>query len=119
MEIEEEVLASLVRDLGLPEALIVRWHQTGQAVTGPAQAPPEPVQAVEAIGPEGEALYTRGARFQTLWRVVAGAKAEYEEAVVNVDEPAKAELLHALTVLMALAEDERESLSAAVRARSN
>lgn len=119
MEIEEEVLASLVRELGLPEEAIVRWFQTGEVLTGRALAPPEPVQAVEAIGPEGEALYTRGARFQALWRVVAGAKAEYEDAVVTVDEPAKTEMLHALTVLMALAEEEREALSAAVKARSN
>ena len=119
MEIEDEVLASLVRELGLPEELIVRWFQTGQALAGAAPAPPEPVQAVEAIGPEGEALYTRGAQFQTLWRVVAGVRAEYEEAVVAGDNQAKAELLHALTILMALAEEERESLSAAVKARSN
>ena len=120
----EELIAHLVRELALTgeadaEALLTRWFESGQAMSGPPSAPPDPVAAVEAAGPEDSALYTRTAQLQTLWLVVAGAKAEYEEAEVAGDPEAQAKLLKALSVLMAVTEEEGEAIRAAVKARSN
>jgi hypothetical protein len=120
----EELIAQLVQELALPgdadaKVLLTQWFETGQAMAGPPTPPPDPVAAVEAAGPEESALYTRTAQLQTLWLVVAGAKAEYEQAEVAGDAEAQARLLKALTVLMAVTEEEGEAIQAAVKARSN
>ena len=120
----EELIAQLVRELALPdeadaEALLARWFEVGQAMSGPPTSPPDPVALVEAAGPEDAALYTRTSHLQTLWLVVAGAKAEYEEAEVSGDAEAQARLLKALSVLVAVTEEEGEAIRAAVKARSN
>jgi hypothetical protein len=120
----EELIAQLVRELELAgdadaEALLARWFETGQAMAGPAPSPPEPVAAVEAAGPEDTALYTRTAQLQTLWLVVAGAKAEYEQVEIAGDVEAQATLRKALSILVAVSEEEGEAVQAAVKARSN
>jgi hypothetical protein len=120
----EELIARLVQELALPgesdaEAMLTRWFESGQAMAGPPSTPPDPVAAVEAAGPEDTALYTRTAHLQTLWLVVAGAKAEYEQAEVAGDTEAQATLLKAITILVAVTEAEGEAIQAAVKARSN
>jgi hypothetical protein len=120
----EDLLERLVRELELggradAEELLSRWFQTGQAVAGPAPVPPEPVQAVEAAGPETDALYTRAAQLQTLWVVLAGAKAELDEAQVRRDQAGQAALLAAISILMAVSEEESEAIRTAMQARSN
>ena len=120
----EELITQLVRELELAgdadaEALLARWFETGQAMAGPAPSPPEPVAAVEAAGPEDTALYTRTAQLQTLWLVVAGAKAEYEQVEISGDVEAQATLRKAISILVAVSEEEGEAVRAAVKARSN
>ena len=120
----DDLLEGLVRELRLggdsdAAELLGRWFRTGEAVAGPAPVPPEPVQAVEAAGPEAEALYTRAAQLQTLWVVLAGVKAELEQAQVRRDREAQAMLLKALSVLMAFSDEESEAIRVAMQARSN
>jgi hypothetical protein len=120
----EELIAQLVRELALPgeadaEKLLSRWFETGQTMAGTATFPPEPVAAIEAAGPEDSALYTRTARLQTLWVVVAGAKAEYEQVEISGDSEAQARLLKAISILVAVTEEEGEAIQAALKARSN
>lgn len=122
--VTEELIAQLVRELELPgeadaEALLARWFQTGEALAGPASFPPEPVQAVEAAGPEDTALYTRVAHLQTLRLVVAGARAEYEEAQLSGDGEAQVTLVRALRILTAMTEEEGEAVRTALKAQSN
>lgn len=123
MEIEE-LLASLVRDLELAgeadaEALIARWFQAGESLTGPVPLPPEPVQEVEAAGPEENALFTKAGHLQTLMVVVTGARAELEQAQDTGDTQAQARLVKALAILVAMTEQEDEAIREAIRARSN
>jgi hypothetical protein len=120
----EELIANLVRELALTgeadaEALLARWFESGQAMAGPPASPPESVAAVEAAGPDDSALYTRIAHLQTLWLVVAGAKAEYEQAEIAGDHAAQARLLKAISILVAITEQEGEAIQAAVKTRSN
>ncbi|HEU5450192.1 MAG TPA: hypothetical protein VFW57_14410 [Acidimicrobiia bacterium] len=120
----EALLEGLVRELELggqadAEELLSRWFEIGQAVAGPAPAPPEPVQEVEAAGPEADALYTRAAQLQTLWVVLAGAKAELDEAQVRQDQAGQTTLLKAVSILMAFSEEESEAIRTAMQARSN
>jgi hypothetical protein len=120
----EELIDRLVRELGLAgdgdaEALLSRWFETGQALAGPAMAPPEPVAAVEAAGPDDSALYTRTAQLQALGLMVAGARAEYEQAELGGDAEAQATLGKAVDILVAVTEEEAEAVQAAVKARSN
>ena len=121
----DDLLANLVRDLELAgeadaEALLTRWLETGQAVAGlPAPSPPEAVQAVEAAGPPDAAVYTRAAQLQSLWLVLAGARAEYEQARMARDQAEQGRLLKALAVLMAVSEEEGDAVRAALKAQSN
>jgi hypothetical protein len=120
----EDVLEGLVRELELggqadAEELLSRWFQVGEAVAGPAPVPPEPVQTIEAAGPETDALYTRAAQLQTLWVVLAGAKAELDEAQVRQDLAGQTTLLTAISILMAFSEEEGEAIRTAMQARSN
>jgi hypothetical protein len=120
----EDLLEGLVRELELggqadAEELLSRWFQVGEAVAGPAPVPPEPVQAVEAAGPETDALYTRAAQLQTLWVVLAGAKTELDEAQIRQDQAGQTTLLKAIGILMAFSEEEGEAIRTAMQARSN
>lgn len=121
----DDLLAKLVQDLDLTgevdaEGLLSRWLDTGQAVAGlSAPAPPDEVQAVEAAGPPGAALYTRSAQLQSLWLVLAGARAEYEQARISGERAEQARLLKALSILMAASEEEGDAVRAALKARSN
>lgn len=120
----EDLLERLVRELELgghgdAEELLSRWFRVGEAVAGPAPVPPEPVQAVEAAGPETDALYTRAAQLQTLWIILAGAKSELDEAQVREDIEGHATLLKAISILMAYSEEEGEAIRTAMQARSN
>jgi hypothetical protein len=121
----EDLLDNLVRELDLPgeefaEGLVAGWFDTGQAVSGlPTPAPPVPVQAVEAAGPPDSAVYTRTAQLQTLWLVITGAKAQYEEAEASGDGPTQAKLLKALGILMAVSEEETDAVNAVLKAQTN
>jgi hypothetical protein len=121
----DDLVANLVRDLELAgeadaEALIARWLDAGQAVAGlPAPAPPEAVQAVEAAGPPDAAVYTRAAQLQSLWLVLAGARAEYEQARASGTQAEQARLLKALSLLVAVSEEEGDAVRAALKAQSN
>jgi hypothetical protein len=120
----EDLIEGLVRELGLAgngdaEELVGRWFRAGEAVAGAPPVAPEPVQAVESLGPETEAVYTRAGQLQMLMTVVAGAKAELEEATVRQDRDAADRLRKALDVLVAFSEEEDEAIQAALRARLN
>jgi hypothetical protein len=120
----DDLLDGLARELGLTgedeaQRLVARWFETGEALTGPAPLPPEPVQAVEAAGPDEAAVYTRTAQLQMLWLVIAGAQAEWEEAEAAGDIEAQAALLKALSVLRAVTDDEDAAVHAALKLRLN
>ena len=116
---------ALAADLGAAgeahgEELLRRWFDLGLAVTGlSAPSPPEPVRAIAAAGSAEAALNTRAAQLQELWLVIAGAQAEYHRAQAVGDATGQARLLTALSMLMAVSEEESAAVNAAIKAQSN
>ena len=121
----DQLFERLAADLELAgiadaEELVSRWFATGQAVPGlPPPSPPDVVEEVEAAGPPDAALYTRSAELQSLWLVIAGARAEYDQAEAAGDSEMQAGLLRALSILVAVSEEENAAVTAALKAQSN
>jgi hypothetical protein len=102
------------------EELLTRWFETGQVVTGlSAPTLPEAVGAVEAAGAPEDAVSIRVVQLQSLWLVITGAKAEYEQAEASGDRDSQTRLLKALSMLMAVNEEESAAVNAALKAQSN
>ena len=122
---ENDLFEGLARDLeAAGEAdggeQLWRWFDLGLAVTGlSAPSPPEPVRAIAATGSAEAALDMRAAQLQELWLVIAGAQAEYDEAHATGDVTRQARLLKALSMLMAVSEEESAAVHAALKAQSN
>jgi hypothetical protein len=121
----DDLFEGLARDLEAAgevdgEELLSRWFETGQVVTGlSAPTLPESVEAVEAAGVPQEAVSIRVVQLQSLWLIITGARAEYEQAQLSGDHDGEARLLRALSMLVAVSEEESAAVNAALKAQSN
>jgi hypothetical protein len=92
----------------------------GLAVAGlSAPKVPDDVRTLAASGAAQAVLSLRAAQLQTLWLIITGAQAEYAQVQAAVDHDAERQLLRALSMLIAVSEDETEAVHAALQAQAN